>query len=88
MHTCQQITEDVSRFLDGSMGWTEWLMFRFHLIMCPPCKDYVDSMGTTIDALAQMPSTDPVAIERKKVLTDIFVQWHENPDSLPALKEE
>jgi anti-sigma factor RsiW len=44
MHDCRQVSELVSDYVDGHMPVGERLLFRLHLLACPPCRRYVDQL--------------------------------------------
>lgn len=46
--TCEEMTEFLSRYVDGELGDEERKVFEEHLGACPPCVVYLDSFRDTI----------------------------------------
>lgn len=71
--SCRQVAELSSAFVDGELSGAQWLRYRWHLLMCGPCRAYVDSMGTTVDALRALPGDE--GEELRAELMQTFERW-------------
>ena len=58
MITCRQLTEFLSRYVEGGLTPQEQKAFERHVGMCRGCRDYVDSYVRTIE-LEGAAFTDP-----------------------------
>jgi len=59
MFTCLEITENVTEYLEGSLGLRGRIMFRWHLLFCRPCRIYVMHVRTTIGVLGNLEFEGP-----------------------------
>lgn len=58
MLTCQEVAGVVTDYLEGRMGITRRLQFRFHLFLCGSCRQHIHKMRTLVLALGQIPPED------------------------------
>ena len=56
INDCQDLTELITDYLEGSLGLVDRLLFRVHLRGCPSCRAYLDQMRRTIRAADDLPS--------------------------------
>lgn len=49
MLTCRELTDFLSRYVDGALTPEERKAFERHLSMCRPCRAYVESYRETIE---------------------------------------
>jgi anti-sigma factor RsiW len=56
--TCQEVTELVSEYIEGTLGPHETALFEQHLNFCDGCEWYVDQMRTTIAAVGAIEPVD------------------------------
>jgi predicted anti-sigma-YlaC factor YlaD len=56
--TCQEVTELVNDYLEGTLGPHETALFEQHLNFCDGCDWYVDQMRTTIAAVGRIEPAD------------------------------
>jgi len=59
MHTCRDLTEEVTEYLEHRMGWWQRMMFKLHVTLCPPCRVYLAQVDATIAALGKLPPELP-----------------------------
>jgi predicted anti-sigma-YlaC factor YlaD len=85
MHTCREVTEVASDYLDGTVSWSDWALLKAHLALCPPCKEYVEQLGITIEALRDLEA--PEQDQARADLTRIFQAWKADPSSLPDVPD-
>ncbi len=71
--SCNRIAEHGSAFLDGELPTHEWVRFRLHLAMCPPCAEYMRQLGLTVDALRVLPGDE--GHEMREKLMGLFHEW-------------
>lgn len=55
MLSCREITELCTEYLERRMSPMQRLRFRFHLMLCPACREYLDQLQITVDALGHLP---------------------------------
>lgn len=60
--TCEELTDFLSRYVDGELEGEELSVFQAHLEACPPCEVYLDTFRETIRMGKQV--TCPEAQER------------------------
>ena len=56
--TCQEVTELVTEYIEGTLGPHETALFEQHLNFCDGCDWYVDQMRTTIAAVGRIEEAD------------------------------
>jgi len=78
MLTCQQVTELVTRYLEGGMEWRQRMAFRCHLVLCPHCRRYVRQMRVTIATLGRLPEEPPPPQVREALLAH-YRAWSRKP---------
>jgi predicted anti-sigma-YlaC factor YlaD len=73
MHTCLQVTEVASAYLDDELPFGEWALLTLHLRLCPPCRAYVDQLGLSVEALRGL--GDDEQPEVRDELLEIYRSW-------------
>jgi hypothetical protein len=69
--TCQELTELVNDYLEGTLPAHEMALFEQHLNFCGGCDWYVDQIRVTVAAVGRIEETDvPPAIRGR--LLDAF----------------
>ena len=66
--TCQEVTELVTEYVEGTLGAHETALFEQHLNFCDGCDWYVDQMRTTIAAVGRIEEADVPAEVRDRLL--------------------
>ncbi len=74
MNSCKDVAEQTSDYTDGELSWANWAQFRFHILLCPKCKEYLDQMNLTKHLLSDSPPEE-VAPEVKDELLARFRDW-------------
>ena len=46
--TCRELIDFLEDYRTGALPDEQRRVFEEHLVVCPPCKDYLDSYETTI----------------------------------------
>jgi len=72
--TCQQFTEAITDYLEGSLSFKEWLRFQMHLGICLGCRHYLRQMKYTIRTLGKLPN-EPVPAHVTEELRKRFRNW-------------
>jgi len=72
--TCQEFTENANDYLEGEASWSDWARIRFHLWICPHCREYLEQMDLTRLLLQTTPPQD-VDPEVKEEIMKRFKQW-------------
>jgi len=55
MLTCRELTEVVTDYLEGRMGFADRLRFQLHLGLCRHCRAYLRQMKATARTLGKLP---------------------------------
>ena len=50
MLTCKHWDKFIDDYLSGRLGRLKRFLFRVHMVLCPPCKRYLDEYRRTLDA--------------------------------------
>jgi hypothetical protein len=66
--TCQEVTELVTEYIEGTLGAHETALFEQHLNFCDGCDWYVDQMRTTIAAVGRIEPADVPDAMRERLL--------------------
>lgn len=74
MPTCREITELVTDYLEGRMGFTDRVRFRMHVGMCMHCHAYLRQMKATIAVLGRLPD-EPLPDAIRDELLVRFRAW-------------
>ena len=71
---CNELVELVSEYIDGRLQPADADRFDAHLEICEGCRNYLNQMRETIDALGHLPeeSIGPAARER---MLEAFRGW-------------
>ena len=72
--TCQEFTEAVTDYLEGSLGFLKWVRFQMHLGMCIGCRTYLKQMKQTIQTLGKLPE-EPIPPSVREELLQRFRTW-------------
>lgn len=72
--TCRELTEAVTDYLEGSLGFLKWIRFQWHLGMCAGCRAYLRQMRQTIRILGNLP-VEPIPPETQAELFQRFRTW-------------
>jgi predicted anti-sigma-YlaC factor YlaD len=59
MLMCRDVTELVTDFIEGRMGWWNRLRFQLHLGMCRHCREYLRQVRSTVRMTGSLPSEPP-----------------------------
>lgn len=84
--SCKQVGEQGSAFLDGELSTTQWLRFRWHLLNCRPCAEFLRQLDITVDAVRSLPGEE--GQQMRGELLDVFEEWcaqgaHDHDAELP-----
>ena len=72
--TCQELSEIVTDYLEGTMPLSDRVRFDLHLAVCPECRRFLEQMKQTIAALGRVPS-EPIPPEVEAKLLERFRDW-------------
>ena len=74
MLTCKQITELVTAYAEGNLGFMDRIRFRLHIAMCSNCRTYVRQLRATAQALGKLPEPE-IPPELQAELMRRFESW-------------
>jgi predicted anti-sigma-YlaC factor YlaD len=72
--TCQELVELITDYLEGMLPEAQRLRFEEHLAVCTGCRNYLDQMIRTIDAVGQLTEDDLAPAARDELL-ELFRNW-------------
>lgn len=75
MLSCKQITEIITDYLEGRMGFAERMRFQMHVGLCKHCRAYLRQMKTTVAAVGQLPD-EPMPDDVRDAMRKRFAHWH------------
>jgi predicted anti-sigma-YlaC factor YlaD len=67
--TCQELTELVNEYIEGTLSSHQMALFEQHLNFCDGCDWYVDQMRVTIATVGRIEPAEPPPEVRDKLLT-------------------
>jgi predicted anti-sigma-YlaC factor YlaD len=71
---CNELVELVTDYLEERLPDLDVERLEAHLSICEGCRNYVDQMRETIDALGHLPE-EPLAPEVREELLEAFHGW-------------
>ncbi len=87
MLSCKQITELVTEYLEGRMGFADRMRFQMHLGMCKHCRAYLRQMKATIETLGRLPD-EPIPDDVRDELRKRFAGWNDARTTNSPTKRE
>ena len=66
--TCKEVTEAVTDYLEGMMGFTRWVRFQMHLGLCLGCRIYLRQMKLAVRTMRSLPTKLPPPEVREELL--------------------
>ena len=79
--SCRELAEAMTEYIEDALTPADRVLIDKHLAMCRGCRNYLDQMERTIDAV-QACGHREVPTETKERLLDLFERWKE--ESLPT----
>ena len=74
MLTCADIVKLVTDYLEGRLTPAEQRRFEGHIAICPPCREFLGQMRTTVDLVGGLREED-VPPEMEEHLLAAFRDW-------------
>ena len=76
MPSCHEITQMVTDFEEGALGFGDSLRFRMHIMMCGHCRAYLEQMRMTSKILDAVPQERvPLGEDLKTGLVSSYKEW-------------
>jgi anti-sigma factor RsiW len=72
--TCQEVTELVTDYVEGTLGSHDTALFEQHLNFCDGCDWYVEQLKRTVETVGEIREED-VPAEAKERLIGAFREW-------------
>lgn len=77
--TCREIVEVMTDYLENKLARAERLRFERHLVQCPPCRDYLAQLRTTVDQVGRLRAQESeVPSETRAAMLDAFRSYRRN----------
>jgi predicted anti-sigma-YlaC factor YlaD len=73
--TCRQFVEMVTDYSEGALPEERLELVEEHLVMCDPCKTYLEQMETTVEAMPSAMETEPVPAATQEALLSAYREW-------------
>jgi hypothetical protein len=54
--TCREMTEAITDYLEGTLGFWRWVRFQMHLGLCLGCRIHLRQMKYTVRTLGRLPA--------------------------------
>ena len=71
---CREVVELLTEFLEGALAPEDRARLEQHLLVCPPCTQYLGQLRSTISQLGDLRAVPgPVAVA--PAVLDAFRQW-------------
>lgn len=71
--TCREIVEVMTDYLENKLERAERLRFERHLVQCPPCRDYLGQLRTTVDQVGRLRAQESeVPAQTRAAMLDAF----------------
>ena len=78
--TCREIVEVMTDYLEHKLERAERLRFERHLVQCPPCRDYLAQLRTTVDQVGRLRAHESeVPAETRAAMLDAFRSYRRAP---------
>ncbi len=74
MLSCKQITDLVTDYLEGRMGFADRMRFQMHVGMCKHCRAYLRQMKATVAAVGRLPD-EPMPDAVRDEMRERFASW-------------
>ena len=87
MLSCKQITELITDYLEGRMGFGERMRFQVHVGMCKHCRAYLRQMKATVAAVGQLPD-EPMPDDVRDEMRKRFANWQAAKAASSASKKD
>lgn len=71
---CRQVAEGVTEFMEGSLSWEKALRFRLHFWTCFGCRNFLDQMKYTLQALQKLPRMQ-ISPRKRAAILQQFRAW-------------
>ena len=71
---CNELVELVTDYVEGRLPPRDVSRFESHLAICEGCRNYLEQMRETIDALGHLPA-DSISPEARDRLLQAFSDW-------------
>ena len=72
---CRDIVELVTDYLEDALDDPTRTRFELHVMTCPGCRNYLEQMRRTSEALGETHVEEPGPEELEELL-DAFRSWH------------
>lgn len=66
--TCRQVTEAMTDYLEGRLGFARWVRFQMHLGLCRGCRIYLSQIKMAVRMMRSLPADPPSAAVRDELL--------------------
>lgn len=72
--TCKAVTEAITDYLEGNLGFVDRMRFQMHLGFCRGCRRYLRQMRLTLRTFSTLP-TEPIPPAVRDELLQRFRTW-------------
>jgi len=82
MPSCKDITALLTDYLEGEMQLGDRMVLRAHLLMCPPCRRFLEQLELCIHSCRRLPPPD-VDEGHHDALMKAFRYWSMREGDIP-----
>jgi anti-sigma factor RsiW len=68
---CKELVEIVTDYLEGTLPDRDRARFEAHILTCPPCREYVEEMRTTLRLTGRV-TTESISTDARDELLRAF----------------
>jgi len=72
--SCQELTELITEYLEGTMPMVQRIRFQIHLGLCLGCRNHLHQMKLTIQTLGKLP-VEPMPPAIRAEMLHRFRNW-------------
>jgi anti-sigma factor RsiW len=73
---CMELRENCSDYVDGELDVALQDRIRAHIVRCPPCNSFIQTLLTTIEMLKGTPKQNAPDSFRRRILDKIEQERH------------
>jgi predicted anti-sigma-YlaC factor YlaD len=78
MLSCRQITDLITDYLEGRMGFSTRMKFHAHMAMCRRCREYLEQVKMVVLSLGRLPRHEEIPAMSDETCNEMlrtFREW-------------
>ena len=73
--TCRQFVELVTEYWEGALSEEQTELVEEHLVLCDPCKLYLEQMQATVETMREAHDVEPMPAGTEEALLSAYRAW-------------